>query len=148
MKATWILVANSTNARIFTAETPSSSIVEVEAYTHSNSRLHDRELTLDLPGKIKNPGGSSGHAFEQRTDPKQHEARVFARELAEYLEESHDGDEFRQLLLIAEPSFLGLLREELTDAVKHTVNFELDKNLVKADANEIRRHLPEYLPLG
>lgn len=148
MKATWILVANSTNARIFTAETPSSPLKELEAYSHSKSRLHDRELTTDLPGRIKSPGTGAGHAFEQATDPKKHEAHVFAQNLSEYLEQAHNDDKFRQLLLVADPSFLGLLRDELSDAVKKTVNFELDKNLVKADADEIRLHLPEYLPLG
>jgi protein required for attachment to host cells len=148
MKAAWILVANNSNARIFTAETPSSPLTEVEDFSHSESRFHDRELTTDLPGKIKNAGGIGGHAFEQPTDPKKHEAQVFARALADTLEAAHNNDKFRQLLLIAEPSFLGLLRDELPDAVKKTVSFELDKNLVKADAAEIRDHLPEYLPLG
>lgn len=149
MKATWILVANNANARIFTAETPSSSLTELEGFSHGLSRLHDRELTTDLPGKIKNTGGiGGGHAFEQPTDPKKHEAQVFAQELADYLETAHNHDKFRQLLLVAEPSFLGLLRDELTNAVKNTVVFELDNNLVKADAAEIREHLPTYLTFG
>jgi protein required for attachment to host cells len=148
MKAAWILVANNANARIFTAETPSSPLTELEGFSHSESRFHDRELTTDLPGKIKNAGGIGGHAFEQPTDPKKHEAQVFAHELADTLEAAHNDDKFRQLLLIAEPSFLGLLRDELPDVVKKVVSFELDKNLVKADATEIREHLPEYLPLG
>jgi protein required for attachment to host cells len=149
MKTTWILVANNANARIFTAETPSSPLTELEGFNHSESRLHDSELTTDLPGKIKNAGGTSaGHAFEQPTDPKKHEARVFAQELADYLETAHNEDKFRQLLLIADPSFLGLLRDELPDAVKLKVAFELDKNLVKSDAAEIREHLPTYLTFG
>jgi protein required for attachment to host cells len=145
MKLTWILIANNTNARLFTADTPSSSLTEVEDFTHAESRLHDRELTTDLPGKIKGDGGG-GHAFEQPTDPKKHEEQVFAYELAKYLDKAHNNGKFEQLLLVAEPSFLGLLREELSDAVKKTVCFELDKNIVKSSLADIRAHLPEYLP--
>lgn len=148
MITTWILVANNTNARIFTAETPSSPLIELEGFNHSQSRLHDRELTADLPGKIKNPGESGGHAFEQPTDPKEHEAQLFAKELADFLSAAHNEDKFRQLLVVAEPSFLGWLRHELADHVKKTVAFELDKNLVKAEPAEIRDHLPTYLTFG
>lgn len=148
MKTTWILVANNTNARIFTAETPSSPLIELEGFSHSQNRLHDRDLTTDFPGKIKTPGESGGHAFEQPTDPKEHEAQVFARELADYLNAAHNEDKFRQLLLVAEPSFLGCLRQELAEHVKKTVAFELDKNLVTAKPAEIRDHLPTYLTFG
>jgi hypothetical protein len=52
MTFAWILVANNTNARIFTAETPSAPLEEIESFAHTENRLHDREMTTDLPGKI------------------------------------------------------------------------------------------------
>jgi protein required for attachment to host cells len=146
MKLTWILVANKTNARLFTAATPSSGLTEVEDFTHAESRLHDRDLTTDLPGRIKGESGMGAHAFEQPTDPKKHEEQVFAHELAKFLEKGLNDGNFEQLLLVAEPSFLGLIREELSDAVKKTVCFELDKNLVKSSIDDICAHLPEFLP--
>lgn len=146
MKSTWILVANNVNARIFTAQTPASALEELSDFSHAGSRFHDRDLTTDLPGKIKGEGGIGGHAFEQPTDPKKHESRVFAQELANYLDAAHNSDQFTRLLVVAEPSFLGLLREELSEQVKKLVCFELDKNLVTLTAQEIRNHLPEYLP--
>ncbi len=73
MKSTCILVADNSRARIFTAETPSSPLEEIEDFAHSEGRLHDREMTTDLPGKIKG-AGAGGHTFEQPTDPKKHEA--------------------------------------------------------------------------
>lgn len=146
MKLTWILVASNNHARLFTADTPSSALTEKEDFTHAESRFHDRDLTTDLPGRIKGESGMGVHAFEQPTDPKKHEEQVFAHEVANYLDKGLRDGKFEQLLLVAEPSFLGLLREELSDAVKKTVCFELDKNIVKASAAEIRAHLPEYLP--
>lgn len=145
MKSTWILVADNTRARIFTAETPSSPIEELKDLTHMESRLHDRDLTSDLPGKIKSEFGA-GHALEQPTDPKKHEADNFAHYLAQHLEDAHNTKTFEQLLIIAEPSFLGLLRNNLPEQVKKQVCFELDKNITTLSAAEIRKHLPDYLP--
>lgn len=145
MKSTWILVADNTHVRIFTAKTPSSSLEEVEDLAHSEGRLHDREMTTDLPGRIKSADGS-GHAYEQPTDPKKHEADNFAHRVAKHLEAAHNANKFEQLLIIAEPSFLGLLRNQLADHIKQHVCFELDKNITTQTAADIRKHLPEYLP--
>jgi protein required for attachment to host cells len=145
MKSTFILVADNVRARIFTAETPSSPLQEIEALAHTEGRLHDREMTSDLPGKIKGEG-SVGHAFEQPTDPKKHEADNFAHRIAQYLEEAHNTNKFEQLLIIAEPSFLGLLRNQLSEQIKKLVSFGLDKNITTHSVDDIRKHLPTYLP--
>lgn len=145
MKLTWVLVADSTRARIFTADTPSSPLEEIEDFSHTEGRLHDREITSDLPGKIKSVGGG-GHAFEQPTDPKQHEDDNFARLVAQYLEDAHNANRFEQLLIVAAPSFLGLLRNHLQEQIKHLVCFELDKDLTLQSAADIRQHLPQFLP--
>ncbi|MDD5319844.1 MAG: host attachment protein [Methylococcales bacterium] len=144
MKSTYILVADSSRARIFTAETPTSPLEEIEALAHTEGRLHDREMTSDLPGKMKGEG-HIGHAFEQATDPKKHEAENFAHRIGHYLEEAHNEKKFEQLLIIAEPSFLGLLRIQLPEQIKKLVCFELDKNITTHSADDIRKHLPTYL---
>jgi protein required for attachment to host cells len=145
MKLTWILVADNSRARIFTAETPASPLQEIEALAHAEARLHDRDLTTDLPGKIKGEGGV-GHAFEQPTDPKKHEAEYFAHRIAHHLEDARNEKNFEQLLIIAEPSFLGLLRLQLSEQIKKLVCFELDKNITMHSADDIRKYLPTYLP--
>ncbi len=145
MKSTWILVADSTRARIFTADSPSSPLEEIEDFSHTEGRLHDREMTSDLPGKIKSVGGG-GHAFEQPTDPKKHEADTFAHRVSQYLEEAHNADRFEQLLIVAAPAFLGLLRNNLPEQIKKLVRFELDKDITLMSAADIRQHLPEFLP--
>jgi len=145
MKQTWILVADNTHARIFTADTPSSALQEIAGLTHTEGRLHDRDITSDLPGKIKSADGG-GHAFEQPTDPKKHEAENFAHHIAKYLETALNANQFARLLIVAEPSFLGLLRKSLSEQIKKLISLEIDKNITLQSAEEIRKHLPEYLP--
>lgn len=145
MKLTWILVADTTRARIFTADTPSSPLEEIEDFPHIAGRLHDREITSDLPGRIKSADGG-GHAFEQPTDPKKHEIDNFAHHIAKFLEDAHNANRFEQLMIVAGPSFLGMLRSHLPEQIKQLVRFELNKEITMLSAADIRQHLPQYLP--
>jgi len=77
---------------------------------------------------------------------KKHEADVFAHRVAQYLEDAHNANRFDQLLIVAGPSFLGLLRNQLPEQIKKLVRFELDKEITLLSAADIRQHLPQYLP--
>jgi protein required for attachment to host cells len=145
MPSIWIVVADNCRARIFTTESSSSPLQELEDLTHAESRLHDREITQDLPGRHTGTGGT-GHPYDSATDPKKYEAVQFAHQIAGYLEDARNANRFDRLLIIAEPSMLGLLRKELPEQVKKHIAFELDKNITTLGAAEIRDHLPEYLP--
>jgi protein required for attachment to host cells len=145
MKITWILVADSAHARIFSADTLSAPLEEVEDFIHMEGRLHEREITSDLPGRVKDSSGIR-HAYEQPTDPKKYEASKFAQGLVHYLEDANQANRFDQLAIIAEPSFLGLLRNHLPEQIKKLVCLELDKNITLQSAADIRKHLPTYLP--
>lgn len=149
MKPFWILVADSSRARIFAADTPSSPLEELEDIAHTEGRLHDREITADLPGRMRHAGGAGsvgGHAYDPSSDPKKYEASHFAHSIAQHLEEAHNKNEFEQLVIIAEPSFLGMLRNNLSEQLKKVVCLELDKSITTHSAADIRGHLPIYLP--
>jgi protein required for attachment to host cells len=146
MKSTYVLVADSTHARLFSAESPSSPLLELETMNNPEGRLHDRDITSDLPGKVNGASGSGGHAYEDQTDPKEHLANSFARRIAKYLEEGRNTRRFEQLLVVSAPSFLGELRGQFSSQLSKLVCFELAKNLTTHSNEEIRRHLPQYLP--
>jgi protein required for attachment to host cells len=147
MKLTWILVADSTSARFFSVDTPSSPLVEFESLVHTEGRLHDRDITTDLPGRIKSSDGS-GHALEQPTDPKKHETEQFAKQIADYLLDAYNANKFEQLVIVASPSFLGLLHSQLSEQIKRRVCFELTKNIASKNPADIRKQLPDFLPCG
>jgi len=108
--------------------------------------MHDREMTSDLPGRVKNPGGLGGHAFEQETDPKKHEAEVFATQIVHSIELAHNTNRFDRLIVVADPSILGLIRQHMPNHVKTHISLELNKNLANLSAADIRAHLPAILP--
>lgn len=148
MPKTWILVADSSRARIFLADTASSPLAELETFTHPASRQHEQDITSDLPGKQNGRGlnGSFAHAMSQETDPKRQEAINFAREVATHLNKSYSKNRFKQLIIVAAPNFLGLLRDNLTENTRRSLTLQLDKNLTQQNPDQIRKHLPDYLP--
>ena len=147
MTYTWVVVADSTRARIFNAESSSAALSEMEGLANTEGRLHDRDLTSDLPGRSFDSSKAGGrHAMEPPTDPKQELAIEFARLIARHLDAARVKRDYEQLVIIAAPTFLGLLREQLTNTCRKLVDFEFNKNLVQQTAEEIRSHLPKLLP--
>jgi len=146
MMTTWVVVADHSRARFFQIDSSSAPLQEIDTLVHAQGRLHDREMTSDLPGRVKNPGGLGGHAFEQPTDPKKHEAEVFATEIVHTLEHAHNTNRFNQLIVIADPSMLGLIRQHMPNHLNAHITLELNKNLADLSAADIRAHLPEFLP--
>ena len=143
---TWVVVADSSRARIFKAESALGPLQELATLAHPEGRLHAQELTSDLPGRAFDSSGLGGrHALEQNIDPKENEALKFARQVAEYLENGQSENQFARLVLVAAPKFLGHLRQSLSNGVVALVSQEIDKNLVQQSTEDIRRHLPERL---
>ena len=144
MKSTWILVADSSRARIFIADS-SSTLQEIEDFAHTEGRLHEQDMTSDKPGKDTGVAGAGGHAYQDQIDPKEQEAINFAKSVAKHLDEEHNSNKFEQLMIISDPSFLGKLRKQLSDQSRKAVCFELDKNITTHSIDDIRKHLPEHL---
>jgi protein required for attachment to host cells len=144
MKSTWILVADSSRARIFVADTP-STIQEIEDFTHTEGRLHEQDMTSDLPGKGTGVAGAGRHAYQDQIDPKEQETINFAKSIANHLDEEHTINKFERLMIISDPSFLGELRKQLSTQSRNAVCFELDKNITTHSVDDIRKHLPEHL---
>jgi protein required for attachment to host cells len=76
---------------------------------------------------------------------KQREAIRFAREIARTLEEARRNGEFEQLIVVAGPSFLGLMRAELSPHTKACVVHEVHKDLVHSPPEALLQHLPPSL---
>jgi protein required for attachment to host cells len=146
MTYTWVVVADSTRARIFNAETSSAPLSEVETLTQPEGRMHDRDITADLPGRSFDSVGNGRHSMEPTTDPKHELAVEFARTIARHLDSARVKNVYEQLVIVAAPSFLGLLREQLNQTCRKLVAYELNKNLVQLTVEEIRSHLPKLIP--
>ena len=82
------------------------------------------------------------------TGPKQNGAINFAKRVAGRLDLARHQGNFDQLMIVAAPTFLGMLRNELSQATANSLSLEMNKDLTRMSAEEIRQHLPEYLSSG
>ena len=144
-KMIWIVVADSTRARVFNTDAPGGSLVELENLLHQESRNKAIDLLSDRPGRDSNSDHMGSHTMGHEKDIKEQEALNFAREISEKLEKANYQQHIRRLYLIASPQMLGLLRKQLSQEVRAVIAQEIDTNLVKEEPATIRSHLPNRL---
>jgi len=146
MAITWVVVAESSRARIFSLETVKGPMDEILTLDHPDSRAHEQELTSDLPGRAFDNVGQGRHAIGTSVDPKQQETIHFAKQIAEYLDTHRKSESYHKLIVFAAPAFLGLLRGHMNDQTNKLVVHESNKNLVQLSVDKIRDHIPVPLP--
>jgi len=145
MKTTWVLVADSSRARVFEATTARGEINEIDTFVHTQSRLREQDLTTDLPGRAFDSHGQGRHAMGAKRSPKQQEQQNFASQLDDYLDRARRQNRYDQLVIAAPPEFLGLIRAGLSNPTAKLVTTFVDKDLTREAPSHIRTYLPEYL---
>ncbi|MEW7978286.1 MAG: host attachment protein [Candidatus Sedimenticola endophacoides] len=144
MSSAWVVVADTSRARIFSAERPASSLIEIETLSHPEGRLHKGELVTDRPGRGRTNGARS-HDTGGQGDAKEEETSRFASEICHALEAGRLKGRYKKLYVIAAPGFLGALRKHRKSALQQLIAEEIPKNLATHDIDEIRQSLPRYL---
>ncbi|HKL52323.1 MAG TPA: host attachment protein [Wenzhouxiangellaceae bacterium] len=139
----WILAADSSEARLFTREKKLSKPIERHDWLHPESRMPGSDLEHDRQGQTFSSQGHDQSDNQKQTDPKTREARDFARDVANYLDTARAKGEFKSLSIVADPSFLGLLREYLDSETRDLVDREVDKNLTRRSAETIAEAVDE-----
>jgi protein required for attachment to host cells len=104
----------------------------------------DRELRSDAPGRVfASRGGSSRRSsYDEGNFHDQQEAE-FAEHIAEFVN-SEEADDALQLVLVAPPRTLGVLRKHLRRDVADRLVAEIPKDLVKHPIPEIERLLTAH----
>ncbi len=139
MSKTWVVVAESSRAKIFEVEKNESkrTLKEINGFTHTISRNHKQQLQ----------GSQQKESRHSRLTPsmdthKEHEREEFARSLSQHLNTARNKGHFGKLILMSPPRFLGDLRKNLgSETNKHVVS-EVDKNLVRHSIQDIQAHMP------
>ncbi|MFC1665610.1 host attachment protein [Pseudomonadota bacterium] len=152
MKA-WVVVASGSSARFFEAKSSAGVIMEFYTLVNPKARLHQRELVEDRPGRrfgdspVRKFGrsGQSRQGMELKGAAKRQANIHFAKEVARYLQSAKNAGYFEKLIVISAPSFLGLLRSNLSFPISKNVVSYTQKDLTKKTPREIRELLPTYL---
>jgi protein required for attachment to host cells len=138
MDKDWIVVADSARARLYTRASHSGELDEQLDLVQPTARLNEGDLTSDRPGRTFDSSGQGRHAMSAPESKKHHETVAFAAEIAHHLEGERAKGALRDLVLVAPPEFLGLLREALSDACGQHVVHSLAKNLTRESPQAVR----------
>jgi len=140
MGVTWVLVADSSRARIF-SKNGHGSLTEEAGFIHPQGRLHAQQLTTDLPGRGSSGVGDERHGVDSQVSPKRHEALTFSKQVAAHLEAARNNGQFEQLMVVAPPAFLGMLRDQFSAPLATLISDEINKNLVMVKPDSLLAHL-------
>ncbi len=145
-----VAVVNSIRARLFVLEPaelpeyePSPKLTEIEELRSSNQSLQGQDLWSNTkPGRNRGTAGQAHGYDDHRENHRVEFERRFAQEIATKLEQVIRTNQPHQLLLVAEPQILGIMRGALSsDLPKNLTLNELAKDLCQLKAHELHEYL-------
>jgi len=150
MTTTWVVVAHQTGARFMEHRSGfGRNLTFVSELHNPDGRLRNHEIDTDRAGD----SGSGVHGKTgRRAMPHEHTAHEhvvenFTRTIAEQLQRARAAGSFDDLILVAEPRFLGGLRGALDAPTAHKVVASVTKDLAQVPWNGIAKHIEDVLPL-
>ncbi|UYF99741.1 MULTISPECIES: host attachment protein [unclassified Halomonas] len=133
---TYIVVADAGRARIFTHA--ANKLTEKESLVHAEGQMHEGDLVTDSPGADVHTGSQgSARSSAEGGEALEHENEMFAKQVVQYLFDARTSNKMDELILIAAPKFLGLLRDKLDKPTQKLVTHTLSKDYTKASSDEI-----------
>ena len=148
MDATWIVSANAGRARFFAQARPVDNLEEISDMVSPWAREREGDIETDdlgqrAAGKSRHGTGAAttGSDYQPHQTPKQHEAELFARDVAKFLRQARSEGRFGKLCLVASPEFLGVLRKQLEGGLEDAVSMEINKDFTMASAQELRERI-------
>jgi protein required for attachment to host cells len=136
-----IVVADQAEAIFYDAPTLSAVPKEVARISDALARRHDRDFGTERPGRTHESMGETRHSIQREETPRRTEAVRFARRIARRLDDARRNDEFDQLVVVAGPPFLGLMREEMSGPTRARVTREIRKDLVHSTPEVLAQRL-------
>lgn len=139
---TWVLVANRTGARIFDRD--GYKLTLVSSYEHPAGRKRDQDIEAASAHRTFDKH-ARGRTHQE--SPHEHSAEAFAKELAGELARGRTEHGVQRLVLVAEPHFLGLVRQELDAPTAKLVAATVPKDLAGTDLDFVKAQLGGVAPL-
>jgi len=144
-KVTWILIADGAQARVLENDGPGKGLTPVKGLKFSQEPLRNQDIVTDRPGRSFASVGSGRSGYEPEVSPvDQREARFVGTLVAE-LEEHYRTGAFKRLIIAADPTSLGTIRNSLSKQLQEAVLAELPKDLTNIPTIKLASHFDEIL---
>ena len=136
----WVVVCDGAKALVLenVGDAKFPNLHTREVYEEKHAATH--ELGTAAPGRAFASVGSARASVEQ-TDWHEQEERRFLDQLVAHLDTEVTAGRLKDLIVVAPPRALGVIRQAYSHQLRGIVRAEIDKDLVKMPVHEIEKHL-------
>ena len=144
----WYVVANRTDAIIY-RDGDNHKFQPVEHLLNSEGNKKEKDLDSDRPGKSFSnvPGGTYKHPMVGEHQRHDETVRRFSNRISKTLDAARSRGEFDELVLVAEPHFLGMMKNSLSEPLKKRVAHQLPREFMDTDRH-LRSKILEAIRAG
>lgn len=142
---TWIVVADHQHARLYVNDGPGHGVQPLDDIEMDTVLKPSRDIDAHQPDTGFSARNGVHHGYEPKTDAHEKAGRDFLKDVVDAVGAAKGRGAFDRLILVAPPRALGELRQMLPDALGQSVAGEVDKDLTKASADDIAKHLESVL---
>ena len=140
----FLVVANQAEAYIYAVRERGTELQLRHSMANQYGRSDDQDIYTDRQGRQSAPAAQvPGVDAMSRKDAVKVEAERFAGDIADWLEQKRISDDIQHLDIIAEPSFLGKLRDKLSKSLSKQLDVEIPKDVVTASPEQLLRYLKD-----
>ena len=134
----WYVLANRVEA-VFYREDEDRFVYVARMVNPKGHRLNS-ELESDRPGRVSSSakGTSIRHSLEKKTNHHELQALKFGKGIANKLDKALREGKFTELVLVAEPHFLGLLRGQCSANVRAKITHSVPREFQQGSDKERR----------
>ncbi len=133
MGTTLVAVLSQKEMKLFDRDIATGGLKFQQRLENEMSGERNSDISRHRPGVV-NEGGSgvARHVMDAGSDPHELASKQFAHRVAGFLDHERAEGRLSQLIVVAEPRFLGRLRSEMGDGLKKITTCWVDKDLDKA----------------
>jgi protein required for attachment to host cells len=141
----WYLVANRIEAVVYAGRI-GKDFHFVKRLKNPKGKLTETQLVADKPGRSFSRSRSGvRHGFAPHSLYHEQVAIQFARKIGKLLDRSLTDNEFTDLVVLAEPHFLGLMNQEFPEHVRKKVLREVPREWNEGSDRDLEKYLQKKL---
>lgn len=129
-KRRWVLVADRSKALFYSVDSNGQGLRSVAEFDNPDGRLKDGEINSDRQGRVKDRFGGARHSMSKSMTPSKQKATEFAQVIAEFFNRGRIDDRYDELVLIAPPTLIGLIRDAMKPATSKLICASIKKDLI------------------
>lgn len=155
-RSTWVVVVDRARAAFYEKSADDAAYHAITQLDNPEGKERGRHLVSDRPGRTfesftrsgHGQTGAARHAYSSEVSPHEEAARELVARVASRLTSEADDHRYDELVLVAEPHMMGMLKGALPAKLAQRVSRQIEKDWAHRSVAAIARMLPEELAEG